>query len=101
MQERIQAQLDDIEEAEGIRIFYACESGSRAWGFPSADSDYAPQTGYDVRFLYLHEPGWYLSIHVERKRDVVERPIDGPLDVNGWDLRKALREVWPEKGIYA
>jgi len=82
---RIEAELSAIEAAEGIRIFYACESGSRAWGFPSADSD------YDVRFLYLHPTDWYLSINVERKRDVVERPIDDRLDLSGWDLRKALR----------
>jgi predicted nucleotidyltransferase len=48
MRERIQAELGRIEAEEGVRIFYACESGSRAWGFPSADSD------YDVRFIYLH-----------------------------------------------
>ena len=44
--------LSRIEEEEGIRIFYACESGSRAWGFPSRDSD------YDVRFLYLRPLDW-------------------------------------------
>jgi hypothetical protein len=85
MREFIESQLEEIEDAEGIRIFFACESGSRAWGFPSADSD------YDVRFLYVQRRDWYLSIDVERKADVVERPIDGALDVNGWDLRKALQ----------
>ena len=85
MRETIESQLEEIERAEGVRIFYACESGSRAWGFPSADSD------YDVRFLYLQRRDWYLSIDVERKPDVVERPIDGELDLNGWDLRKALQ----------
>lgn len=80
----IEARLAQIEAAEGVTIFYACESGSRAWGFPSADSD------YDVRFLYLHPRDWYLSINLERKRDVIERPIDGDLDLSGWDLRKAL-----------
>jgi hypothetical protein len=85
MREIIQTQLHEIEDTEKIRIFYACESGSRAWGFPSSDSD------YDVRFLYLHKPDWYLSIDLEHKRDVVERPIDGQLDINGWDLRKALQ----------
>ncbi|MEM9664832.1 MAG: nucleotidyltransferase domain-containing protein [Bacteroidota bacterium] len=81
----IQARLQQIETEEGVRLFFACESGSRAWGFPSADSD------YDVRFLYAHSPDWYLSIDLERKRDVIERPISDELDLSGWDLRKALQ----------
>lgn len=76
--------LDDTERQHDVRILFACESGSRAWGFASTDSD------YDVRFIYLHPPDWYLSIDVEKKRDVIERPIDDMLDVSGWDLRKAL-----------
>ena len=85
MRERIQARLQDIETREKVRILYACEAGSRAWGFPSADSD------YDVRFIYLHPRDWYLSIDLERKRDVIECPIDDQLDITGWDLRKALQ----------
>ena len=83
MEQIIKAKLADIETQESVRIVYACESGSRAWGFPSSDSD------YDVRFIYLHPLEWYLSI--EKRRDVIERPIDGQLDINGWDLRKALQ----------
>ncbi|MDH6429563.1 hypothetical protein BSK62_25765 [Paenibacillus odorifer] len=78
----IREQLEQIEQEEQVTILYACESGSRAWGFPSQDSD------YDVRFIYLHKPEWYLSIF--DKRDVIERPINNMLDINGWDLRKAL-----------
>ena len=78
-------QLKNIEAEKNVRILYACESGSRAWGFPSADSD------YDVRFIYAHPPDWYLSVNVENKRDVIERPINDILDVSGWDLRKALK----------
>ncbi|MFH1929101.1 MAG: nucleotidyltransferase domain-containing protein [Chloroflexota bacterium] len=85
MREEIQARLQSIEIEEQVRIVYACESGSRAWGFPSADSD------YDVRFIYLHPRDWYLSVDLERKRAVIERVIDGQLDINGWDLRKALQ----------
>lgn len=77
--------LAAIERAEGVRILYACESGSRAWGFPSRDAD------YDVRFIYLRPCDWYLSIDVETKRDVIELPIDDLYDINGWDLRKALK----------
>ena len=74
-----------VEAEENVKILYACESGSRAWGFPSADSD------YDVRFIYVHPRDWYLSIDVEDKRDVIERPINDELDISGWDLRKALQ----------
>jgi uncharacterized protein len=82
-QTTILSQLRQIEADKGVQIIYACESGSRAWGFPSADSD------YDVRFLYLHPVNWYLSI--SEGRDVIECPISAGLDINGWDLRKALR----------
>lgn len=82
MDDRIRRELQKIEQEEQVRILYACESGSRAWGFPSQDSD------YDVRFIYIREVEWYLSIH--EKRDVIERPISDLLDINGWDLRKAL-----------
>ncbi|MFC5401342.1 nucleotidyltransferase domain-containing protein [Cohnella soli] len=75
-------QLDRIERDEQVQILYACESGSRAWGFPSKDSD------YDVRFIYIRKPEWYLSIF--DKRDVIERPISDQLDISGWDIRKAL-----------
>ncbi|HTQ11814.1 MAG TPA: nucleotidyltransferase domain-containing protein, partial [Fimbriimonadaceae bacterium] len=71
-----------IEAEHRVRILYACESGSRAWGFASADSD------YDVRFVYAHERDWYLSI--ADGRDVIEQMLPGDLDVSGWDLRKAL-----------
>jgi uncharacterized protein len=83
--EEISQALNDVEHRDDVRIIYACESGSRAWGFPSADSD------YDVRFIYVRRRDWYLSIDFERKRDVIERPISGVLDVNGWDITKALR----------
>ncbi|AEI45659.1 nucleotidyltransferase domain-containing protein [Paenibacillus mucilaginosus] len=83
IREEIITQLHRIEEEENVRILYACESGSRAWGFPSQDSD------YDVRFLYLRPLDWYLSI--DEGRDVIERPISDRLDLSGWDLRKALR----------
>jgi predicted nucleotidyltransferase len=83
MHQRIQETLTRIEAEHGVRILYACESGSRGWGFDSADSD------WDVRFIYCHPRDWYLSI--EEERDVIELPIDDLLDVNGWDLRKSLR----------
>jgi predicted nucleotidyltransferase len=80
---RIQAALDAIEREETVEILLAVESGSRAWGFPSRDSD------YDVRFLYVRPIESYLAVTLPR--DVIERPVDAVLDVNGWDLRKALQ----------
>jgi predicted nucleotidyltransferase len=80
---QIQTQLEQIEREEGTCIVYACESGSRAWGFASQDSD------YDVRFIYVRPTQWYLS--VMPGGDVIERPVDGVLDISGWDLRKALQ----------
>lgn len=77
--------LEEIVNKHDVRVLYACESGSRAWGFASFDSD------YDVRFLYIHRTDWYLSINTENKRDVIEVPINNKLDINGWDLRKALK----------
>ena len=82
MRSRILATLEETEAKHGVRILYACESGSRGWGFASPDSD------YDVRFIYVHQPEWYLR--VMPPRDVIEMPIDDELDVCGWELRKTL-----------
>jgi predicted nucleotidyltransferase len=78
----VQAKLLEIEESRRVRILYAVESGSRAWGFASADSD------YDIRFIYAHSKNWYLNILP--KRDVIECAITGEFDCSGWDLRKTL-----------
>ena len=83
MQELIRQKLEEIEGEENCRILLAVESGSRAWGFASPDSD------YDVRFIYVRPRGDYLKL--EKVRDVIERPISGRLDINGWDAAKALR----------
>ena len=80
--DEIQRRIDAIAREEGIEVLFAIESGSRAWGFPSSDSD------YDVRFVYVHPRDWYLSL--QPGRDVIERPIVDDFDVSGWDLRKAL-----------
>lgn len=83
MNERIIEELYKIENENHVRILYAVESGSRAWGFASVDSD------YDVRFIYIHRVEWYLSIR--EKRDVIECPVTDFLDISGWDIRKVLR----------
>lgn len=77
----IEVTLKEIEQKKKVRILYACETGSRAWGFPSPDSD------YDVRFIYQHERDWYLSL--SQRKDTIEH-MDGDLDITGWDLRKCL-----------
>jgi predicted nucleotidyltransferase len=76
------AKLDDIAQEEGVTVLLAIESGSRAWGFHSTDSD------YDVRFIYARPVDWHLQVFPGR--DVIERPISDELDLSGWDLRKAL-----------
>jgi len=81
--EEILTRLERIEREEAVCIVYACESGSRAWGFESQDSD------YDVRFIYVQPTERYLS--VMPKPDVIERPADEVFDISGWDLRKALQ----------
>jgi predicted nucleotidyltransferase len=74
--------LKQIEEEYKLKILYACETGSRAWGFPSPDSD------FDIRFIYMHERNWYLFLN-ERK-DTIEFMLNDELDITGWDLKKSL-----------
>lgn len=85
IQTEIQTRLHRLEVEESVKILYCVESGSRAWGFPSKDSD------YDVRFIYVHPSDWYLSFQLEGKADTIESPIVDEIDCSGWDLRKALK----------
>jgi len=82
VREEIDERLRSIAKQEGIRYLLAVESGSRAWGFPSPDSD------FDVRFIYCRSRNEYLSLFP--KPDVIERPIVDEIDLAGWDIRKAL-----------
>ncbi|MBL7952386.1 MAG: nucleotidyltransferase domain-containing protein [Flavobacteriales bacterium] len=75
--------LHRAEEQHQVKVLLAVESGSRAWGFASPDSD------WDVRFIYVHKPEWYLSI--DSKRDVIEEMLPLDIDLAGWELRKALK----------
>ena len=83
MKKEICSTLAEIEKLHNVKILYACESGSRAWGFPSPDSD------YDARYLYIRPLESYLKLFPER--DVIEGPIDEVKDFVGWDLQKALK----------
>ena len=78
----ILSELRKIEAREDLRILFAIESGSRAWGFASPDSD------FDVRFVYARRQDWYLSL--APGRDVIELPLIDDDDINGWDIQKAL-----------
>ncbi len=85
VRQEIDRRLNEIEADQGVKIIYACESGSRAWGFASMDSD------YDVRFLYVRPQNWYLSVF--EQRDVIEPGIDNAeviYDLSGWDIKKAF-----------
>jgi predicted nucleotidyltransferase len=74
--------LKNLATDKKVNILFACESGSRAWGFASPDSD------YDVRFVYTHPLEWYLS--VSEKRDTIDL-MEGDFDAVGWELKKKLR----------
>jgi uncharacterized protein len=83
MRENILGKLNKVAQEHEVRILYACESGSRAWGFASPDSD------YDIRFIYARPTTQYLRLTLPR--DVIEIPIRDDLDISGWDLYKACR----------
>ncbi len=83
MQQEIKRELLRLEQQHGIKILYAVESGSRVWGFASADSD------WDVRYIYVHKIDWYLSI--DGKKDSQDEILPNDIDFAGWELKKALR----------
>lgn len=83
MENKILDKLKQIEKEKGVKILFAVESGSRAWGFASPDSD------YDIRFIYKHEADYYLSLW--EKPDAIEFMTEDDLDGSGWDLRKAVK----------
>jgi predicted nucleotidyltransferase len=92
---QVQEQLDLIERDFNSTILFAIESGSRAWGFASPDSD------YDVRFVYSPPLPYYFRVtdanrdmSLPENRDVIERPINGYLDINGWCAGKALGLIY-------
>jgi len=83
----IQKKIDILEKEQGIKILLACETGSRAWGFPSPDSD------YDVRLLYVHPIEWYLKLNAAR--DTIDVMYEqNEIDISGWDLKKTLHLLW-------
>lgn len=83
MRKQILIHLSDIEKRENVKILYAAESGSRAWDFASPDSD------FDIRFIYVRPLTEYLRL--DCPRDVIEYVLNDELDINGWDISKALK----------
>ena len=81
--EEIKNKLKEIETGENVRILHAVESGSRAWGFASPDSD------YDVRAVYVKPLDWYLGLD-ERKTDTLSAMLPNDIDVAAWELRKVI-----------
>lgn len=88
IRDEILLRLQRAEREHDVRILLAVESGSRAWGFASPNSD------YDVRFIYARRAADYIAVDLEERRDVIEYPIVDEIDLNGWDIRKALRLFW-------
>jgi len=87
MKDKILQYLQQVQDEKEIEILLACETGSRAWGFPSPDSD------YDVRFIYRHKKDWYLSLN--EQKDTIEKMFENnELDLSGWDLKKSLNLLW-------
>ena len=86
MKGKIVEALKRLESERDCRILFAVESGSRAWGFASPDSD------YDVRAVYVKSIDWYLGLD-EQKTDTWNAMLTGDLDISAWDLRKALRHM--------
>lgn len=82
MKTRILEKLAEIERERNIEILFAVESGSRAWGFASPDSD------YDIRFVYKRKLDDYLSLW--EKKDTIQFMTEDELDGSGWDVRKAM-----------
>ncbi|MDR2938863.1 MAG: nucleotidyltransferase domain-containing protein [Clostridiales bacterium] len=85
LKDEIINKINETEKEFEVKVPFAIESGSRSWGFASTDSD------YDCRFIYIHKKEWYLSIL--EKKDIIEYDTDGVFDINGWDLKKALKHI--------
>ena len=87
----IKEKLSQIEERENIRIIYACESGSRAWGFASPDSD------YDVRFIFVRPVQDYLKVN--ELPDFIDAELNEVYDINGWDLKKFFKQLYKSNPV--
>lgn len=83
VEELVLLKIKEIEQKKNVKVLHVIESGSRAWGFASPDSD------YDVRFIYVRDRKQYLGLHEEK--DYIDWELNDVLDINGWDLKKVLQ----------
>lgn len=87
MEKKIKAYIAELEKKKNVKVLLACETGSRAWGFPSPDSD------FDVRILYVHKTDWYLTLNDQK--DSIEVMLENnDLDITGWELKKSLKLLY-------
>lgn len=91
IEELVRQKLAEIEEKEQVKILHAVESGSRAWGLASPDSD------YDVRFIYMRPMEYYLGLNP--RKDFIDWELDETLDINGWDLSKVLQHFHKSNAV--
>lgn len=87
----ITTEIEKIIDREHISILHACESGSRAWGFASPDSD------YDVRYIYVRTTNDYLNVF--DCKDTIEEKISDEIDISGWDIKKALQLLYKSNAV--
>lgn len=93
MKQKITALLQNLEKEHNIKILFAVENGSRAWGMNSKDSD------YDVRFVFYRPLNEYITFN--KKEDVITIAFDENLqlhktqgsliDMCGFDIFKYLK----------
>lgn len=91
VEDLVRMKIKEIEEKENIRVLHVIESGSRAWGFASPDSD------YDVRFIYVRDKDFYLSLR--ENKDFIDWELNEILDINGWDIKKVLQHFHKSNAV--
>ncbi|MEM6553892.1 MAG: nucleotidyltransferase domain-containing protein [Planctomycetota bacterium] len=88
----VHARLRAIEADRNLRVIFACESGSRAWGFASSDSD------FDVRFIYVRPSSAYLKLKPPADAFDIHDDSEHDLDLAGWDIRKTAELMRKSNG---
>ena len=80
----IKKKLDEIEKKHNIKIIYACEVGSKAWGSDSKNSD------YDIRYIYISPKSHYLN---KVNNDTIKDELNDEFDIYGYDISKILESL--------
>jgi len=71
--------IKEAEKKHKIKVVWAIESGSRAWGFASEDSD------YDLRCIHIGKLDDYLGLLPSPQQVNLTTEV---LDLESWDIRK-------------